>query len=115
MKINNLWGLGIISVLYIMSSSKLFYFTTGVFIGVNYHEHLKPYTDMAQNEAIVRLEQLERAHPELKIPGLTAYIKPILRQPPPELSPPPELLPVSNLELVTRWMGSVMRTDKEIK
>ena len=70
----NLWAIGIIGILYVMNTSKLFYFAGGIFVGVNYHAHLKPYTDIAQNTAVKKLTELEKSQ-NIKIPGID-YLKP---------------------------------------
>ena len=99
---NILWAIGIIG-LYVMSSSKLFYFTSGVFIGVNYHNHLKPYTDMAQTEAVKKLEELEKSQ-DIKIPGID-YIKPVQE---PEIPEPISISTtasvLSKVSSITNWI-----------
>lgn len=70
---NILWAFGIFTVY--MFNKNLFYLAGGIFVGVNYHEHLKPYTDVAQIETMKRLDDIQKEY-GVKIPGYE-FIKPV--------------------------------------
>jgi len=74
------WSLGI-GTLYAIMNSRLAYLVGGVFIGVNYHEQLAPYTKPVQDEVVTRVNLVRDVYfPDVKLPEVLQ--RPEIRNPP---------------------------------
>lgn len=74
------WTLGI-GTLYAIMNSRLAYLVGGVFIGVNYHQELTPYTKPVQDEVVTRINIVRDVYfPDVKLPEILQKPKEIPRK-----------------------------------
>jgi nitrate reductase alpha subunit len=71
-----LWTLSI-GTLYLTMNSRMAYLVSGIFIGINYREHLTPYTEPVQEIVTKGIVEIKTAHfPDIVLPFPTPKPKP---------------------------------------